>query len=275
MARPFWSEVSRSEVEAQHVVVPLHRKTRRELWLVIMPCLNEEETLATCIRKAQRAIADANISGHRGQQRQHRPFKRYREQLGARVLGTPRERNALIGGSSFRVGKFIVMGDADDSYDFRHVRASWSNYAGARTRSSGQPLPWRHSEERDASSPSVLGKSDSHQGWAGAVSKRRGHFHCGLRAFRKAAYERMGLRTTGMEFASEMVVGRPLFSRCMLRCPPRSLQTAPPVPRICALGAMAGAISRYPTAPSWLFLYPGILMVLLGLAGCALSCATA
>ena len=113
----------------------------------------------------------------------------------------------------------------------------------------------------------------SHQALGGCCFRSSaGDFHCGLRAFRKDAYERMGLRTTGMEFASEMVVKATLFKMRIARCPRRSLQTGvadPPHLRSWRDGwRHLRFLLMY--SPRWLFLYPGILMMLLGLAGCAL-----
>ena len=121
--------VSRSEVEAQHVVVPLRQEDPLEL-SVVMPCLNEEETLASCIRKAQRAIADAKIAGEvivADNGSTDRSIE-IAEQLGARVVHVTAKGygNALMGGIAAARGQFIVMGDADDSYDFGHIPQSGS-----------------------------------------------------------------------------------------------------------------------------------------------------
>jgi hypothetical protein len=195
------SEVSPSEAEAQRVVVPLRQEEPLEL-SVVMPCLNEEETLAACIRKAQRAIADANIAGEvivADNGSTDRSIE-IAAQLGARVVRVNAKGygNALMGGIAASRGQFIVMGDADDSYDFGHVprfveelRRGSDLVMGNRFRGGIQKgaMPALH---RYLGNP-ILTK-------VGRVLFRSsaGDFHCGLRAFRKDAYERMGLRTTGM-----------------------------------------------------------------------------
>lgn len=269
------SEVSRSEVEAQHVVVPLRQEEPLEL-SVVMPCLNEEETLATCIRKAQRAIADANIAGEVivADNGSTDGSIEIAEQLGARVVRVTAKGygNALMGGIAASRGKFIVMGDADDSYDFGHIprfveqlRRGSDLVMGNRFRGGIQKgaMPALH---RYLGNP-VLTK-------VGRVLFRSsaGDFHCGLRAFRKDAYERLGLRTTGMEFASEMVVKAALFKMRIAEVPTTLApdgRSRPPHLRTWRDGwRHLRFLLMY--SPRWLFLYPGILMVLLGLAGCAL-----
>jgi glycosyltransferase involved in cell wall biosynthesis len=269
------SEVSRSEVEAQHVVVPLSQEEPLEL-SVVMPCLNEEETLATCIRKAQRAIADANIAGEvivADNGSTDRSIE-IAEQLGARVVRVNAKGygSALMGGIAASRGQFIVMGDADDSYDFGHIprfvdelRRGSDLVMGNRFRGGIQKgaMPALH---RYLGNP-VLTK-------VGRVlfRSRAGDFHCGLRAFRKDAYQRMGLRTTGMEFASEMVVKATLFKMRIAEVPTTLSpdgRSRPPHLRTWRDGwRHLRFLLMY--SPRWLFLYPGILMVLLGLAGCAL-----
>ena len=269
------SEVSRSEVEAKHAVVPLRQEEPLEL-SVVMPCLNEEETLATCIRKAQRAIADANIAGEvivADNGSTDRSIE-IAEQLGARVVRVNAKGygNALMGGIAASRGKFIVMGDADDSYDFGHIqrfveqlRRGSDLVMGNRFRGGIQKgaMPALH---RYLGNP-ILTK-------VGRVLFRSsaGDFHCGLRAFRKDAYERMGLRTTGMEFASEMVVKATLFKMRIAEVPTTLSpdgRSHPPHLRTWRDGwRHLRFLLMY--SPRWLFLYPGMLMVLLGLAGCAL-----
>jgi glycosyltransferase involved in cell wall biosynthesis len=243
---------------------------------VIMPCLNEEETLATCIRKAQRAIADAHIAGEvivADNGSTDRSIE-IAEQLGARLVRVNAKGygNALMGGIAASRGKFIVMGDADDSYDFGHIprfmeqlRRGSDLVIGNRFRGGIQKgaMPALH---RYLGNP-ILTK-------VGRVMFRSsaGDFHCGLRAFRKDAYERMGLRTTGMEFASEMVVKAALFKMRIAEVPTTLSpdgRSRPPHLRTWRDGwRHLRFLLMY--SPRWLFLYPGSLMILLGLAGCAL-----
>jgi glycosyltransferase involved in cell wall biosynthesis len=243
-----------------------------------MPCLNEEETLATCIRKAQRAIADANIAGEVivADNGSTDGSIEIAEQLGARVVRVTAKGygNALMGGIAASRGKFIVMGDADDSYDFGHIprfveqlRRGSDLVMGNRFRGGIQKgaMPALH---RYLGNP-VLTK-------VGRVLFRSsaGDFHCGLRAFRKDAYERMGLRTTGMEFASEMVVKAALFKMRIAEVPTTLApdgRSRPPHLRTWRDGwRHLRFLLMY--SPRWLFLYPGILMVLWGWPGARYCC---
>ena len=262
---------SRSEVEAQHLVVPLRQEEPLEL-SVVMPCLNEAETLATCIRTAQRAIADANIAGEVivADNGSTDGSIEIAEQLGARVVHVSAKGygNALMGGIAASRGKFIVMGDADDSYDFGHIprfveqlHRDSDLVMGNRFRGGVQKgaMPALH---RYLGNP-ILTK-------VGRVLFRSsaGDFHCGLRAFRKDAYERMGLRTTGMEFASEMVVKATLFKMRITEVPTTLSpdgRSRPPHLRTWRDGwRHLRFLLLY--SPRWLFLYPGFLLMFAGAA---------
>jgi len=175
----------------------------------VLPCLDEAETLAGCIAEIRECIEthdlDAEIVVADNGSRDGSQAIARRE--GARVVDVP-ERGygaALLGGFEAARGRFLVMGDADLSYDFREawpmiqaLRAGADLVMGSRLRGHIAPgaMPWSH---RWLGNPvlSGLGRLFFHS----PVSD----FHCGLRAISKKAYEGLGLRTTGMEFASEMV----------------------------------------------------------------------
>jgi len=263
------SEVSRSEVEAQLAVVPLRQEEPLEL-SVVMPCLNEEETLATCIRKAQRAIADANIAGEvivADNGSTDRSIE-IAEQMGARVVRVKAKGygNALMGGIAASRGKFIAMGDADDSYDFGHIprfveqlRRGSDLVMGNRFRGGIQKgaMPALHR---------YLGNPVLTRVGRMLFRSSAGDFHCGLRAFRKGAYERMGLRTTGMEFASEMVVKATLFNMRIAEVPTTLSpdgRSRPPHLRTWRDG-WRHLRFLFLYSPRWLFLYPGVGLMLLG-----------
>src|SRR5215467_3107242 len=177
---------------------------------IVMPCLDEAETVARCIQKAQRAAEKLGLSAEvivadNGSIDGSAVIAR---ELGARVVEVARKGygSALIGGIEAAEGEFVVMGDADDSYDFGEIgpfierlRAGDDLVVGNRFAGGIEPgaMPWLH---RRFGNPVLTN-----------ISRTFFHtpirdMHCGLRAFRKDAFERMQLRATGMEFASEMVI---------------------------------------------------------------------
>jgi glycosyltransferase involved in cell wall biosynthesis len=236
-----------------------------------MPCLNEEETLATCIGKAQRAIADANIAGEiivADNGSTDRSIE-IAEQLGARVVRVKAKGygNALMGGIAASRGQFIVMGDADDSYDFGHIprfveqlRRGSDLVMGNRFRGGIQKgaMPPLH---QYFGNPAL-----TRLGRLFFRNRNVGDFYCGLRGFRKQAYERMGLRTTGMEFATEMVVKATLLKMRVSEVPTTLSpdgRSRPPHLRTWRDGWRTLRFFLL-YSPRWLFLYPGLGLMLLG-----------
>jgi glycosyltransferase involved in cell wall biosynthesis len=184
---------------------------------ILMPCLNEAETLALCIEKAQKGLKRAGISGEIliADNGSTDGSIEIAEALGARVERV-REKgygNALRGGIQSARGRWILMGDSDDSYDFSAIRGFVQKLEegndlvmGCRLPSGGGTIipgamPWKN---RWIGNPalSTIGRlffrTPIHD------------FHCGMRAFSAEGYRRMNLKTTGMEFASEMVVNSTL-----------------------------------------------------------------
>ncbi len=177
---------------------------------ILMPCLDEAETLAACIRKAQRWIARRGIAAEVliADNGSRDGSQAIAESLGARVLSVARRGYgaALAAGALQARGEYVIMGDSDDSYDFGRLDAFLDRLEagddlvmGNRFRGGIAPgaMPWKN---RYIGNP-VLS-------WIGRLLFKCpvGDFHCGLRGFRRDAFLRMGLRTTGMEFASEMVI---------------------------------------------------------------------
>ena len=177
---------------------------------VILPCLNEEETIGICIKKANECFEKNNICGEvivvdNGST--DSSIERAKSEGGRVIFEKNRGYgSALRAGMESAYGKYIVMGDADDTYDFLEIdkfvellRGGYDLVMGSRFK--GKILPgamsWSH---RHIGNP-ILSKM-LNLFFHGEISDA----HCGLRAFTKEAYQKMNLRTTGMEFASEMVI---------------------------------------------------------------------
>src|SRR5579872_6524676 len=185
--------------------IPKTRKSVLEL-SVVMPCLNEAETLRSCILKAQAALREAGIRGEVivADNGSTDGSQQIAEECGARLVNVTEKGygNALQGGIAVAEGRYIVMGDADDSYDFAHIPrflAELLNGAelvmGNRFRGgiAKGAMPFLH---RYLGNPVLT--------WLGQLFFQApcGDIYCGLRGFSKEAYQAMGLHTTGMEFAT-------------------------------------------------------------------------
>jgi glycosyltransferase involved in cell wall biosynthesis len=259
----------RADPTYQAVVLPVKAAEAIEL-SVVMPCLNEAETLETCIRKAQTALREANVSGEVviADNGSTDGSIELAERLGARVVHVKAKGygNALMGGIAAASGKYIVMGDADDSYDFGHItrfleplRQGADLVMGNRFRGGIQKaaMPPLH---RYFGNPALT--------WLGRLFFQSpvGDFYCGLRGFRKAAYERMGLRTTGMEFATEMIVKATLLKMPIAEVPTTLSpdgRSRPPHLRTWRDGWRTLRFFLL-YSPRWLFLYPGMLLMVVG-----------
>lgn len=190
---------------------------------ILMPCLNESETLATCIMKAKAYLERSGVDGEvliadNGSTDGSQEIAR---SLGARVVDVAQKGYgaALLGGIAVARGKYTIMGDADDSYDFSSLqvfvdklRQGVDLVMGNRFKGGIAPgaMPLLH---RYLGNP-VLS-------WIGRLFFRIsiGDFHCGLRGFNTEAIRRCSLKTTGMEFASEMVVKASLYGLSMAEVP--------------------------------------------------------
>jgi glycosyltransferase involved in cell wall biosynthesis len=239
---------------------------------IVMPCLNEVETLATCIRKAQRSIDRLGLEAEivvadNGSTDGSQAVAR---QLGVRVVDVPRRGygSALIGGIEAARGRFVIMGDADDSYDFEAIGplvdklrdgcdlVMGNRFAGG---IADGAMVWSH---RWVGNPVLtsLGRMLFHA--------PVGDMHCGLRGFRKDAIDRLRLRSTGMEFASEMVIKASL-QRLRIAEVPVTLRpdgrSRPPHLRTWRDGWRHLRFMLL-FSPRWLFLYPGLALFALGAA---------
>ncbi len=239
---------------------------------IVMPCLDEAATLASCIRKAKAAIARHGLAAEiivadNGSTDASQAIARA---LGARlVIAEDRGYGAALqAGIEAARGQYIVMGDSDDSYDFSAVypfvqklREGCDLVMGNRFKGGIDPgaMPWKH---RYLGNPALTA--------IGRIFFRVkiGDFHCGLRAFRKDAYQQMELRTTGMEFASEMVIKAALKGMRITELPTilhRDGRSRPPHLRSWRDGWRHLRFMLL-FSPRWLFLVPGGALLLLGLA---------
>ena len=242
---------------------------------VVMPCLNEGETVGVCVRKATETLRMAGISGEvivadNGSTDDSAEAARAE---GARVINVAAKGygSALMDGIAASRGEYVLMADADDSYDFAHIprfleelRAGSDLVMGNRFRGgiADDAMPFLH---RYLGNPVLTGIGNLF------FASSCGDFHCGMRAFRKDSFQRMGIRSTGMEFASEMVVKASLLRMKVTEIPTTLSpdgRSRPPHLRTWRDGwRHLRFMLMY--SPRWLFLYPGTFLILLGLAGCA------
>jgi glycosyltransferase involved in cell wall biosynthesis len=242
---------------------------------IVMPCLNEAETVRVCVRRALDAMWQSGISGEviLADNGSADGSPDIAEDEGARVVHV-RERgygHALRAGILAARGEYVLMADSDDSYDFSHIprfleklRAGSDLVMGNRLRGgiAAGAMPFLH---RYLGNPGLSGIGKLFFG------SPCGDFHCGIRAFRKGSFDRMDIRAGGMEFASEMVVKATLL-RMNIAEVPTTLRpdgrSRPPHLRTWRDGwRHLRFMLMY--SPRWLFLYPGVAMIAAGLLGCA------
>jgi glycosyltransferase involved in cell wall biosynthesis len=240
---------------------------------VVMPCLNERETVGECVRMAIAVLREAGIGGEvivadNGSTDGSREIV---QAEGARVVSVPEKGygNALKTGILAARSTYVLMADSDGSYDLRHIprfleelRSGSDLVMGNRFRGgiANHAMPPLH---RYLGNPGLTGLGRLFFG------SPCGDFHCGIRAFRKDSFQRMDIRSTGMEFASEMVVKATLLGMQISEVPTTlspAGRSRPPHLRTWRDGwRHLRFLLMY--SPRWLFLYPGALLILLGLAG--------
>jgi len=248
---------------------------------IVMPCLNEADTLETCITKAQRALRENGIPGEVivADNGSADGSQSIATRAGARLIHVePRGYgNALMGGISAARGKYIIMGDADDSYDFLEIprfveklRQGFDLVQGCRLPSGGGSIlpgamPFLH---RRLGNP-LFSALARRWFWSSIHD-----VYCGMRGFTKELYERLDQRCTGMEFATEMIIKASLDGFRIAEVPitlhPDGRRAHPSHLRTFRDGwRTLRFFLMY--SPSRLFLLPGILLVLFGLLGYALA----
>ena len=238
---------------------------------VVIPCLNEANSIGFCVEKAMNAFRAAGLRGEvvvadNGSTDGSVEISRH---LGARVVAVPQRGygSALRAGIAAASGAFIVMGDADDSYDFSEVPrfvAEWKQGSdvvmGNRFRGEIKPgaMPWHHKYIGNPGLTALLNLF-FHAGI--------GDSHCGMRGFTRDVYERMNLRSTGMEFASEFIIKAAQLGAKITEIPItlfKDKRGRPPHLRSFRDGwRHLRFMLLY--APNWLFIFPGAALVAFGL----------
>jgi glycosyltransferase involved in cell wall biosynthesis len=238
---------------------------------VVIPCLNEAKSVGVCVSKAMEAFRTAGLRGEVvvADNGSTDGSQEIAEKMGARVIPVEQRGygSALRAGIAAAKGEFIIMGDADDSYDFGEVprfvekwRQGFDVVMGNRFRGEIKPgaMPWHH---KYIGNPwlSRLLNLFFHAGI--------GDSHCGMRGFTRAVYDRMDLRSTGMEFASEFVIKAAQLHAKMAEIPITlwpDKRGRPPHLRSFRDGwRHLRFMLLY--APNWLFLLPGASLMALGL----------
>ena len=241
---------------------------------VVIPCLNEGQTIGKRVRQALDVLHGAGVAGEvivadNGSTDGSAVIA---EAEGARVARVAEKGYgaAIMGGIAVARGEYVLMADADESHDLTHIprflaelRTGQDFVIGNRFRGgiAEGAMPFLH---RYLGNPMLTGLGKLF------FKSKCGDFHCGMRGFTGESYRRMDVRSTGMEFASEMVVKATLLGMKISEIPTTQLPDGrgrPPHLRTWQDGwRHLRFLLMY--SPRWLFLYPGTLLILLGLAGC-------
>ena len=253
------------------------RQTRDMEVSVVIPCLNEEDTLGSCIEKARQALRDHNIAGEivvadNGSTDASRTIA---EDQGARVVmvSDPGYGSALMGGIAAAKGRFVIIGDADASYDFLEIPKIVKKLRDGFDLVQGCRLPAGGGSIRPGAMPFL------HR-WIGNplfsfLARKWFHapvndVYCGLRGFSKAMYQRLDQRCTGMEFATEMIIKASLLAEKIIEVPitlhPDRRRSHAPHLKTFRDGWRT---FRYflMCSPRWLFLVPSGVFIAFGLLG--------
>lgn len=238
---------------------------------IVIPCLNEARTIGICVEKAFRSLSELGLEGEvvvadNGSNDGSQEIAR---QAGGTVISVEQKGYgaAVIGGVLASSGDFIVMADGDDSYNFLEIKPfvdAWKSGAefvmGNRFKGGIEPdaMPFLH---RYLGNPvlSFIGRRFFNNGF--------GDFHCGMRGFTRSAFDAMHLTTGGMEFASEMVVKAALLKIPSAEVPVRLYKDGRGRPPHLHTWADGWRHLRFLLlfSPRWLFFYPGLVCVFLGL----------
>ncbi len=240
---------------------------------ILMPCLNEEETIEICIKKAQKALKENNIRGEVliADNGSTDKSKQLALKCGARVIDVPEKGygNAITEGTKQALGKYCVIGDCDDSYDFSNIlpfleklRDGYDLVMGNRYKGGIEKgaMPWSN---RYIGTPiiSFLGRL--------FYKLKIGDFNCGMRGYNRNSIIDLDLKCTGMEYASEMIVQANLNGLKITEIPTtlkKDGRTRPP-----HLNSFYDGWRHlkflFMYSPKWLFLIPGFILMIIGLIG--------
>jgi glycosyltransferase involved in cell wall biosynthesis len=241
---------------------------------VVMPCLNESDTLETCITKAQKSIADAGIAGEIiiADNGSTDGSVDIAKQLGARVVNVPVRGYgaALQAGIEAAEGRFIIMGDADDSYDFSKLLPFVEKLRGGADLVMGCRLPGGGGTVAKGAMPPthrLIGNplfTFLARRWFGMPTH---DVYCGLRGFTRELYDSLDLRCLGMEFATEMIIKASLFGKRIEEVPitlhPDGRVSHPPHLKTVSDGLRTLRFYLI-YCPRWLFAVPGSALLTLG-----------
>jgi glycosyltransferase involved in cell wall biosynthesis len=248
---------------------------------IVMPCLNEADTLAVCIRKALAAIEEHGISAEIivADNGSTDGSQAIAESLGARVVPVSMKGygSALMGGIEVARGRYILMGDADDSYDFGEVPKFLEKLREGYDMVQGCRLPAGGGTVLPGAMPGL------HRWWGNPMfSALARHWfnvqvndvYCGMRGFTKEFYTGLRQRCIGMEFATEMIIKGSLYGARIAEVPitlhPDGRVAHPPHLRTFRDGWRTLRFFLL-YSPRWLFLVPGIALIFLGLVGYAIA----
>lgn len=244
---------------------------------IVMPCLNEADTLKQCIQKAHEGLAAAGIEGEivvadNGSTDGSQEIART---AGARVVPVeaPGYGNALMGGIAAARGKYVIMGDADDSYDFREVGKFVAKLREGYELVQGCRLPKGGGRTLPGAMPFL------HRWWGNPMfsimarwwfSAPINDVYCGLRGFTKTLYQQLDQRCTGMEFATEMIIKASMNGARISEVP----ITLHPDGRVAHRPHLKTFRDGWRTlrffllfSPRWLFFIPGLILIGLGILG--------
>ena len=248
---------------------------------IVMPCLNEAETIGTCIQKAQSFLHQFRVQGEivvadNGSTDGSQEIAKL---MGARVIDVKARGygNALMGGITAARGRYVIMGDADDSYDFLDLGRFVEKLREGHDLVMGCRLPWGGGTIKPGAMPFL------HRWWGNpmfTIMARRwfgapiNDVYCGLRGFSKALFQRLNLRCTGMEFATEMIIKSSLYGEKIAEVP----VTLHPDGRTAHPAHLKTYRDGWRTlrfflmySPRWLFVMPGGALIILGLLGYAVA----
>lgn len=248
---------------------------------IVMPCLNEADTLETCIRKAQRALAEGKIAGEVlvADNGSTDGSVEIATRCGARVEPVPTRGygSALMAGILAARGRFVIMGDADDSYDFGEVPRFVAKLRDGAELVQGCRLPAGGGTILPGAMPFL------HRWWGNPMFSLLARWwfqapvhdiYCGLRGFQKDFQQSLDQRCMGMEFATEMIIKSSLRRARIAEVP----ITLHPDGRKAHAPHLKTFRDGWRTlrfflmfSPRWLFLMPGLLLILLGCVGTALA----